>query len=78
MNISAANGMIPGDPPDGHSSAHKKDTATTVELAWDSLKGSLLQFRTNRFRDARRRALDGLPAGLRKALETAWTLVSVT
>lgn len=57
---------------------HIKDTATTVELAWGSLKGSLLQFRTDRLRDARKPAIDGLPAGLRKSLETAWALVSVT
>ncbi len=59
------------------AAVHIKDTATTVESTWDSLKGSLLQFRASRFRGARRRALDRLPAAPRNALKNAWDLVSV-
>ncbi|MEE8140752.1 MAG: hypothetical protein V3T66_07560, partial [Alphaproteobacteria bacterium] len=54
-----------------------RDTATTVESAWDSLKGALLQFRTSRLWDAPRRALDELPAELGKARDAAKVLVSV-
>ncbi len=51
-----------------------KDTATTVESAWDSLKGSLPRFRARRLGGTRRSALDGLPAGLGRTLD----LVSAT
>jgi signal transduction histidine kinase len=55
-----------------------KDTATTVKSAWDRLKGSLPKFRASRFRGAWRHALDKNSADLKSALESAWTLVSVS
>ncbi len=63
-----------------------RDTATTVESAWDGLKGAFLQFRTSRLWDAPRHALDKLPAELGtklgaklgKAGDAARALVSVS
>ena len=63
-----------------------KDTATTVETVWDSLKGALPRFRADRLSDASRRARGAFPAGfgagfgagLGKALKVAWSLVAVT
>jgi signal transduction histidine kinase len=79
MNISTANGMIPGTGICRMGAPVRiRDTATTVESAWDSLRGSLLQFRLSRLRDAWNRALDQLPAGMGIAPKTAWALVSVT
>ena len=79
MNISTATGMIPGTGICRMGAPMRiRDTATTVESAWDSLKGALLQFRTSRLRVALRRALDERSAELGKAYESAWTLVSVT
>ncbi|MCH8000419.1 MAG: hypothetical protein IIA34_02005, partial [Proteobacteria bacterium] len=53
-----------------------KDTATTVETVWDSLKGAFPRFRAGRIPGAWRRARGGLPAGFGKALDAAWPLVA--
>jgi signal transduction histidine kinase len=59
------------------TAVHIKDAATTVDLTSDSLKGSLPRLCASRLRDAGRRVFGELAVGLRKALETAWALVSV-
>jgi len=78
MNFSIATGMIPGTGIRRMGAPMRiRNTAVTVESAWDSLRGALPQFRTSRIRDALRRACDARSADPGKAFESAWTLVSV-
>ena len=53
-----------------------KDTATTVETVWDSLKGAFPRFRAGRIPGVWRRAHGGLPVGFGKGLDAAWSLVA--
>ncbi len=57
-----------------------KDTATTVETVWDSLKGAFPSFRAGPIPGAWRRVRGGFPAGfgagIGKAFDAAWPLVA--
>jgi len=55
---------------------HIKDTATTVETVWDSLKGAFPRFRAGPIPGAWRRVRGGFSAGFGKALDAAWPLVA--
>ncbi len=87
MNISTAGGIIPDHMPGG-TPVRIKDTATTVETVWDSLKGAFPRFRAGSIPGAWRSVRGGFGAGFRagfgtgfgagfkKALDAAWPLVA--